>query len=103
MDLAFEYYRGGKRYVSHTHSPWHLGATDWLIGPPREVANGKIIERTKNLVLGSRHNCYVRPNRPEEAFFSRAWWDGWYLIAAIGPVLCLLGSIAIAARPRYGG
>lgn len=100
MHLAFEYFRGGHRYVSHTHSPWHLSHTEWLIEPPREVKNGKIIERTKDLALGSRHICYVRPDHPQEAFFSRVWWEGAYLTAAIGPALCLLGLIAMAARPR---
>ena len=65
------------------------------------MKDGKVIEMTKALVLGTRHTCYVRPDRPEEAFLSRDWWDGEYLIAAIGPALCLLGLIAICARPRY--
>lgn len=101
MHLAFEYFRGGNRYVSHTHSPWRVSHTEWLIDPPREVKNGKNIERTQDLALGTRHTCYVSPDNPQEAFFSRVWWEGAYLTAAIGPALCLVGLLALAARPRY--
>jgi len=101
MNLAFESYRGGRRYVSRNYSPWHLDDTDWLIKTLREVKNGEIIELSKELVLRSGHPCYVSPANSEYALKNRGDFVAAYAFAATSPRLSLLRLIAIAARPRY--
>jgi hypothetical protein len=102
MDMAFQYERDGKWRVSTTYSPWHAGATDWVLAPPRRVENNEIVELNADYALDTRHTCYVSPTNPEKAFMYRDWWQGWYLVGAFGPVLVMIGLVVLAARPRGG-
>lgn len=99
MRLAFTYERDGQRHVQQTYSPWRVGRTEWRIGPPREVVEGKPIDLDKNFPLGASHRCYVAPDG-RKAFLDRRLWSGGYAFAALGPALCLFGMLIMAARPR---
>lgn len=99
MRLAFTYDREGQRHVRQTYSPWRVGRTEWRIGPPREVVDGKPVDLNPNFPLGSVHRCYVAPDA-QHAFLDRGLWTGGYAMAALGPALCLFGMLIVAARPR---
>lgn len=99
MRLAFAYDRNGERRVRQTYSPWRVGRTEWLIGAPREIVDGKVLELTERFRLGSVHRCYVSPDA-SQAFLDRGRWNGGYAFAALGPALVLFGMLVIAARPR---
>lgn len=99
MRLAFTYDREGQRHVRQTYSPWRVGRTEWLIGPPREVVDGKPVDLNTDFLLGAVHRCYIAPDA-QTAFLSRRVWEGGYVFAALGPALCLFGLLIIAARPR---
>ncbi len=101
MHLAFTYDREGQRHVRQTYSPWRVGGTEWLIGPPREMIDGKPVDLTDEFPLGSVHPCFIAPDG-SKAFLDRRRWPGGYAFAALGPALCVFGMLVIAARPRGG-
>lgn len=100
MDLAFAYQAQGQQHVATTYSPWRAGAIDWLMPPPREMSKGRVVELTTAFALGTTHHCYVAPHDPARAYIDRRWWNGWYGIGPIGPMILVLGALLVMARPR---
>jgi hypothetical protein len=95
LDIEYRYLWGGRTYTSNRYSPWRLGGTEWLLQSTKEAG---IEELQQRFAVGTRHGCFVAPDRPDHAFLSRDRDNSATYITSIGPFVALLGLIILCAR-----